>query len=78
MSPSNTVNGPPPASQFINTIELVSTKDSKIISVAVYSGRAEITRLFKFAVKAGQNQLNILGLPGVLDEESFKFVLTHL
>ncbi|KAF9476194.1 hypothetical protein BDN70DRAFT_882734 [Pholiota conissans] len=72
MSLSVPSNGPPPAFQAINTIELVSTKDSKIISVSVYAGRAEITRLFKFAVKTGQNQLTILGLPAVLDQESLK------
>ncbi|CAA7266059.1 unnamed protein product [Cyclocybe aegerita] len=62
----------PPAFQAVNTIDLVSIKDSKIINVSVYSGRAEITRLFKFSVKTGQNQLNIVGLPRVLDKESFR------
>ncbi|CAA7265466.1 unnamed protein product [Cyclocybe aegerita] len=62
----------PPAFQVVNTIDLVSTRDSKIISVSVYSGRAEVTRLFKFNVKTGQNQLNIVGLPRVLDKESFR------
>ncbi|KAJ3505838.1 hypothetical protein NLJ89_g7202 [Agrocybe chaxingu] len=41
----------PPVFQVVNTINLESIKDSKIISVSVYSGRAEITRLFKFNVK---------------------------
>ncbi|CAA7265472.1 unnamed protein product [Cyclocybe aegerita] len=67
-----TTDTSPPAFQVVNTIDLVSTRDSKIISVSVYSGRAEITRLFKFNVKTGQNQLNIVGLPRVLDKESFR------
>ncbi|KAF9532401.1 hypothetical protein CPB83DRAFT_847799 [Crepidotus variabilis] len=62
----------PPPFPPIETIDLVSVKDSKIISVAVYSGRAEITRLFKFNVNAGQNQLNITGLPQALDQDSFR------
>jgi hypothetical protein len=56
------------------SIELVSVKDSKIISVSVYSGRAEITRLFKFTVKSGLNQVAILGLPRVMDRDSLRCV----
>jgi len=55
-----------------HAIELVSVKDSKIISVSVYSGRAEITRLFKFTVKSGLNQVLVQGLPRVLDKDSFR------
>ena len=55
-----------------NAVELVSVKDSKIISVSVYSGRAEITRLFKFTVKSGLNQVIVLGLPRVLDKDSLR------
>ena len=55
-----------------NTIKLASVKDSKIIGVSVYSGRAEITRLFKFSVKPGVNQVIVLGLPTVLDKDSFR------
>lgn len=55
-----------------NTIELASVKDSKIIGVSVYSSRAEITRLFKFSVKPGLNQVVVLGLPTVLDKDSFR------
>ncbi|KAF8148209.1 hypothetical protein B0H34DRAFT_669000 [Crassisporium funariophilum] len=67
----STSDAPPPF-QPVNIIELDSVKDSKIISVSVYSGRAEVTRLFKFNVKTGQNQLNISGLPRVLDEDSLR------
>ncbi|KAH9480090.1 Protein F37C4.5 [Psilocybe cubensis] len=62
----------PPPFQPINTVDLVSVEDSKIISVSVYAGRAEITRLFKFNVKTGHNQLNIVGLPSVLDQDSLR------
>ncbi|KAH8083291.1 hypothetical protein BXZ70DRAFT_900822 [Cristinia sonorae] len=62
----------PPPFPPANTIELVSVKDSKITNVSVYSGRAEITRLFEFTVKAGQNQLNIVGLPQALEWESLR------
>lgn len=74
-SRSNSINEPPPTFQAVNEIELDSVRDSKIISVSVYSGRAEVTRLFKFSVKTGQNQLTILGLPNVLDRESLKYVV---
>ncbi|KAG6887828.1 hypothetical protein C0992_010561 [Termitomyces sp. T32_za158] len=36
-----------PSFQPVNSIELVSTENSNITSVSVYSGRAEITRVFK-------------------------------
>ncbi|KAF7360580.1 hypothetical protein MVEN_00789300 [Mycena venus] len=54
------------------SIELQSIADSKIISVSLYPTRAEITRLYKFAVKHGQNQVNISGLPNVLEAESLR------
>ena len=62
----------PPSFPPVNNLELESVKDSRITSVSVYSGRAEITRLFTFNVKLGQNQLNILGLPKALDQDSFR------
>ncbi|KAJ6459732.1 hypothetical protein C8R47DRAFT_1180717 [Mycena vitilis] len=40
-----------------------------IISVSLYSTRAEITRLYKFAVQTGQNQVSISNLPNVLEAE---------
>ncbi|KAG6872120.1 hypothetical protein C0995_012774 [Termitomyces sp. Mi166 len=63
---------PPRRSQFINSIEFVSTENSKIIAVSVYSGRAEITRVFKVSVQTGQNHVVINGLPDVLDEDSLR------
>ncbi|TFK17639.1 hypothetical protein FA15DRAFT_698379 [Coprinopsis marcescibilis] len=55
-----------------HVVDLESIEDSKILSVSVYSGRAEVTRLFKFTVKAGQNQVNISGLPNVLDQNTLR------
>ncbi|KAF8066009.1 hypothetical protein FPV67DRAFT_1562583 [Lyophyllum atratum] len=46
-----------------HVIDLVSVDDSKRIHVSLYSGRAELTRLYKFPIKIGQNQVNINGLP---------------
>ncbi|KAF8636223.1 hypothetical protein AX17_003709 [Amanita inopinata Kibby_2008] len=66
-------NGQPPTpTSFVNSIDLTSTKDSKILGVSVYSGRAEITRLFTLSVKTGQNQITINGLPNVLDRDSLR------
>jgi hypothetical protein len=62
----------PPAFEPTGSIELQSVADSKIIGVSLYSNRAEITRLYKFSVKTGQNQVNISGLPNVLEAESLR------
>ncbi|KAF7365674.1 hypothetical protein MVEN_00441100 [Mycena venus] len=62
----------PPAFEPTGSIELQSVTDSKIIGVSLYSSRAEITRLYKFSVKTGQNQVNISGLPNVLEAESLR------
>ncbi|KAG6807773.1 hypothetical protein H0H87_000966 [Tephrocybe sp. NHM501043] len=55
-----------------NFIELSSTENGKIAGVSVYTGRAEITRVFAFTVKTGQNQVTINGLPDVLDQDSLR------
>ena len=65
----------PPSFQPVEAIELNSVQNSKITRVSVYTGRAEITRLFKFKVKTGQNQVIINGLPNVLDQDSLRSVL---
>jgi hypothetical protein len=57
-----------------NAIQLSAQKDSKILSVSVYAGRAELTRLFKFNVKTGLNQVTITELPLVMDRQSFRYV----
>ncbi|KAJ7640734.1 mucoidy inhibitor A [Mycena polygramma] len=54
------------------SIELQSITDSKIVSVSLYSTRAEITRLYKFGVHSGQNQVYISKLPNVLEAESLR------
>jgi hypothetical protein len=71
MSQVTTIDEPPPF-QSVNVIELNSVNDGTITGVSVYSSRAEIKRLFKFNIKTGQNQLNISGLPNVLDQESLR------
>lgn len=68
----------PPIFEPINAVELLSTEKSKIVGVSVYSGRAEVTRIFKFTVRTGQNQVTINGLPNVLDQESLRSVLDVL
>jgi hypothetical protein len=67
----STPDAPPPFGPP-NVIELSSVEASKIVGVSLYSGRAEITRLYKFAVKTGQNQVVIDGLPDVLDHQSLR------
>lgn len=56
-----------------HAINLVSVQDSKITNVSLYSSRAEITRVFKFSVKVGLNQVNVSGLPNALDQKSLKY-----
>lgn len=61
-----------------NIVSLVASENSKISNINLYSGRAEITRLFKFDIKAGQNKVTILGLPWSLQENSFRYSFTFL
>ena len=58
--------------QTVNDIHLTSHDDSKITHVNLYSGRAEITRLFTFPIPAGQNLVIISELPAVLDVQSLR------
>ncbi|KAF7325513.1 hypothetical protein MKEN_00400300 [Mycena kentingensis (nom. inval.)] len=67
-----TPNPTPPAFEPTPAVELHSVSDSKILGVSLYSTRAEITRLYKFAVSTGLNQVNISGLPNVLETESLR------
>ena len=62
----------PPPFEPANVIELTSTEGSKITNVSLYTGRAEITRLYKLSVATGQNQVIINGLPDALDRESLR------
>ncbi|PPQ89432.1 hypothetical protein CVT25_012811 [Psilocybe cyanescens] len=59
-------------SQEINVVELIASENSKITNISLYSGRAEITRLFEVAIKAGQNKVTIIGLPGAFQEDSLR------
>jgi hypothetical protein len=63
-----TINGPP----FQPAVALRADEDSTITGVSVYPSKAEITRLFKVNVEAGQNQLSISGLPQALDGDSLR------
>ncbi|KAM6493926.1 protein of unknown function (DUF4139) domain containing protein [Amanita muscaria] len=63
---------PPASTSFISHVDLDSVSDSKIASVSVYTGRAEITRVFKLSVKTGQNLVKVNGLPNVLEHDSIR------
>lgn len=58
----------PPA----NTIELVSVDNSKIVGISLYPNRADITRHFKFTAASGLNQVQISGLPNVLEDDTVR------
>ena len=72
MSDAASIPGSPPPFKPSEVLELDSIDGSKITGVSVYPGRAEITRLFRLKVQTGQNQVNINGLPSVLDHDSLK------
>ncbi|THU91050.1 hypothetical protein K435DRAFT_244243 [Dendrothele bispora CBS 962.96] len=55
-----------------HTIQLESTTSSTIRNVILYPSRAEITRVFKFGVNVGQNQVHINGLPNAIDRQSLR------
>ena len=63
----------PPAFEGSHTINLDAQKDSKISSVSLYPDRAEVTRVFRFAVRTGQNQVVITSLPWVMGKESLRY-----
>ena len=73
MSSTEGAEAPPPFKPG-EAIQLDAADDSKIIGVSVYTGRAEITRLFRFTVQTGQNQVIINGLPNVLEHDSLRLV----
>ncbi|KAF4579590.1 hypothetical protein EYR40_000229 [Pleurotus pulmonarius] len=62
----------PPTFDPVNVLELRTADASKILKVSVYSNLAEITRLYKFNVKTGQNQVKINGLPDAMDSDSLR------
>ena len=62
----------PPPPDPAHVINLSSDNDSKILNVNLYSGRAEITRLYTFDVRVGLNNVCVTGLPNVLDDQSLR------
>jgi len=56
----------------INVVEVSSKDDTRITSVSLYSGLAEVTRIFKANLKGGDNRVVISGLPNVLIPESLR------
>ncbi len=62
----------------IEDIELSAQFDSKITKVRLYTQCAEIVRVCKFKVDAGQNQVHLSGLPKVLDSESLRYAIMSL
>ncbi|TEB24110.1 hypothetical protein FA13DRAFT_1693931 [Coprinellus micaceus] len=54
----------------VNNVHLGS--QGRISSVSVYSDRAEVIKMYKLAVAAGQNKVVVDGLPYTLDETSVR------
>ena len=59
----------------VNILDLNSVNDSTITNLNLYSRQAQITRVFKFDVAAGQNKVVISGLPNVLDHGSLRYTV---
>jgi len=60
------------SSSLITSITLDTATDSKISNINLYSSRAEISRIYKFSVAQGANQLVISNLPDVLQNETLR------
>lgn len=65
------INHPPMPDSFIHAINL-TTADSKITAVSVYTDRAEVTRSFRIQLQTGQNHVKITRLPNVLQDDSVR------
>ncbi|KAF8340036.1 hypothetical protein F5887DRAFT_888929 [Amanita rubescens] len=61
----------PTPESFARTIDL-TTADSKITAVSVYTNRAEVTRCFRIHLGPGQNQVKIRRLPNTLQDDSIR------
>ena len=57
----------------VNTLSLSSLQDSTITNVNLYATRAQITRVYKINLSAGQNKVTITSLPNVVDHESLRY-----
>ncbi|KDQ13209.1 hypothetical protein BOTBODRAFT_188728 [Botryobasidium botryosum FD-172 SS1] len=55
-----------------NVVQLVSADVSTITGVSLYGSRAEITRIAKIDLEAGQNRITITGLPSAMLEETLR------
>ncbi|KAF9522894.1 mucoidy inhibitor A [Crepidotus variabilis] len=55
-----------------NVVHVNSQKESEITNVNLYSGLAEITRVFKISVAQGMNELILTNLPDVLKYDSLR------
>ncbi|KDQ13207.1 hypothetical protein BOTBODRAFT_175812 [Botryobasidium botryosum FD-172 SS1] len=55
-----------------NVVQLVSADISTIAGVSLYGSRAEITRIAKIDLEAGQNRITITGLPSAMLEETLR------
>jgi len=60
------------SSSLITSVTLDTATDSKISNINLYSSRAEISRIYKFSVAQGANQLVISNLPDVLQNETLR------
>lgn len=51
---------------------LGESNEGKIVSVSVYSNRAEVSRAYEFHVAGGQHLVSISGLPTSLEDSSIR------
>jgi len=59
-------------SSTVTSIQLDTATDSKISNINLYSSRAEISRIYEFAIAQGVNRLIICNLPDVLENETLR------
>ncbi|CAA7266068.1 unnamed protein product [Cyclocybe aegerita] len=56
----------------VDLVEVAASSDSKIAGVSLYNGLAEVTRLSRVSLKAGDNKIVISGLSNSLIRESLR------
>lgn len=52
----------------------VKALESKILGIKLYTEHAEVSRLFKVDLSAGQNNITISGLPTLMKEDTLRYV----
>jgi hypothetical protein len=52
---------------------LIAAKDTTVSSVNLYAGQADITRVVRVNLKAGQNKITFHGLPVQLLQDKLRF-----